>query len=340
MDRSHRYVRHAFTLVELLVVIAIIGVLVSLLLPAVQAAREAARRMECQNNLKQVALAVHEYENAIKSYPPSMAWNRVVGNKGGNWSAQARLLPYLEQENAYDEIDFNQSYDGTAIAITRIATYLCPSETNDVLREKEGAAVNYPLNYGMNMGTWMVYDPRNNTPGDGAFAPNSNFRPGSFRDGLSNTLCAAEVKAYTAYFRNAGKANVKMPTLPSEVASLGGDAKLGENLMENTGHTEWVDGRAHQSGFTTVFSPNTKVILQHHHGEGEDSTHDIDWTNQQEGKSSSKVTYAVVTSRSYHRGGVNVSMMDGSVRFVADGINSNLWKAMSTRKGSERTDLY
>src|SRR4051812_10571613 len=92
--------RPAFTLVELLVVIAIIGVLVALLLPAVQAARESARRSSCTNNLRQLALAMHNYENSRKAFPPSICWNGSTA-KGGNWSPYGRILPYLEENNIY-----------------------------------------------------------------------------------------------------------------------------------------------------------------------------------------------------------------------------------------------
>ena len=98
--------RRAFTLVELLVVIAIIGVLVALLLPAVQAAREAARRMSCTNNIRQLALAMHNYESANKKFPPQI----MLGKNQAIWSPQARILPYIEQGNLFASVDFKQDY--------------------------------------------------------------------------------------------------------------------------------------------------------------------------------------------------------------------------------------
>lgn len=331
--------RPAFTLVELLVVIAIIGILLALLLPAVQMVRESARRMQCANNLKQMALAMHGYQSTNGVYPPSFAIARNETSStspGGNWSAQARILPYLERESLYDRIDFDLSYndsilgDGTPLKSHRVATYLCPSEIHDVNRTKNGQNVHYPLNYAVNVGVWFVYDPQTSRTADGAIFPNGDATPAAFRDGLSHTLCLAEVKAFTPYFRNAGTADDTIPMSPADLCAMGGQEKMGPDLMKNTGHTEWVDGRAHQAGFTTVFTPNTEVICE----QGGQS-YDVDWTNQQEGKSLTTPTYAAVTSRSYHPDIVNVASMDGSVRAVSDHIDLQTWRALSTRSGQE-----
>ncbi len=322
--------RFGFTLVELLVVIAVIGILIALLLPALQVAREAARRASCLNNVKQICLAVHTYESNHGAYPPAFCWNRVDGNKGGNWSAQARLLPYLEQNSIYKLADFNNSYDGTQVARSRIATYLCPSEPHDVQRLDSGNPAHYPLNYGVNVGVWFVYDPVKKTNGQGVFLMNGRVGNKSVRDGASNTLCVAEVKAFTPYFRNAGSAPAAPPVDPSTICGLGGEAKMGADLQKNSGHTEWVDGRVHQSGFTTAFAPNTKVICSQTGQE-----YDVDWTSQREATSQTVATYAAVTSRSSHSGGVNVGLMDGSGRFVVAATQLRVWQAMSTRNGGE-----
>ena len=326
-----------FTLVELLVVIAIIGVLIALLLPAVQAARESARQGQCRNNLKQIGLALHNYQVTAGVFPPSRCG--VVGDEGGDWSAQARILPFMEQGNLFSQVDFRESYasaelgDGSRVQTTRIPMYLCPDEINDELRVSGGVPKHYPLSYGVNQGIWLASDPKNPLAGEGAFLPNRGLTPAHFIDGMSNTLCAAEVKGYTPYFRNAGHEapDPQMPARPEDVAQLGGDQKLGTDLMKNTGHTEWVDGRVHQTGFTTLFTPNTVVPAA-----VDGVTYDIDWTNQQEGKSNTIVTYAVVTSRSYHPGVVNVVLMDGSARAIAETIDREAWQALSTRR---RQDL-
>src|SRR5690606_316727 len=109
----------------------------------------------------------------------------------------------------------------------------------------------------------------------------------------------------------------------TEICGLGGEFK------PNSGHTEWVDGRAHQIGFTTVSPPNHRALCT------EGVAYDVDWNNQQEGKSPTIPTYAAVTARSYHEGMVNVAMMDGSVRPIEDNINVGVWRALSTRRGQE-----
>lgn len=321
--------RTAFTLVELLVVIAIIGILIALLLPAVQAAREAARRSQCQNNLKQITLALLNYESTYRQFPPSMQY--VAGTVSDGWSAQARILPYIEQENLFASVDFNVSYGnppvvgGVDVKTIRVGTYLCPSEINDRQRvNSSGAPEHYPLNYAFNNGTWFVWDPVKQQGGDGAFHPNAKLGHHSFLDGLSNTLCASEVKAYTPYYRNAGQTAVALPATASAVCGLGGDFK------SESGHTEWADGRTHQTSFTTVFTPNTEVICTTGGVE-----YDVDWTNQQEGKSTTIPTFAAVTSRSYHPGVVCSSLMDGSVRTFSNTISLSVWRAISTRAGRE-----
>jgi prepilin-type N-terminal cleavage/methylation domain-containing protein len=318
-------VRRAFTLIELLVVIAIIGLLIGLLLPAVQAAREAARRIQCANNLKQFALAMHNFENSRETFPSSFG-----ALPGGDWSAQARILPYLEAANLHQQIDFTQSYKavgtegGVPLSAMRIPTYLCPSEIKDEVRLKDGAAVHYPLNYAVNLGVWLVFDPITKRGGNGAFHPYSLLSHQHFVDGMSSTLCATEVKAYTAYFRNAAHANPSLPTTPAQVPALAGQFK------SSSGHTEWVDGRSHQTGFTTVFTPNTVVAY------GQDGAeYDVDWTNQQEGKSDTAPTCAAVTARSHHPEVLNAVMMDGSVRQFKNTVDLQVWRALSTRNGRE-----
>lgn len=335
--------RRGFTLIELMVVMVIIAMLMGLVLTGVQAVRAAARKTSCANNLRQMGIAIHNFEVHNGHYPSS--WNptgpKVVGTDMNGWSAQARLLPYLEQRVLSSEIDFTLGYDqqvddgkvttadGVVVQLTalRVPTYLCPSEIRDEVRSPD----NYPLNYAVNLGTWFVYDPSTERGGPGAFYPNSRLTSGAFLDGSSSTIALAEVKAWNPYYRNAAAANPTMPTTAAELKTLGGDFK------DSSGHTEWVDGRAHQIGFTTVFRPNRKIEISETSGSPAVTVdYDrVDWTNQQEGKSDTVSTYAAVTARSYHEGGVNVAMMDGSMRWIPNDIDLNIWRAYSTRAGEE-----
>lgn len=331
--------RRAFTLVEVLVVIAIVGILVAILLPAIQGAREASRRTSCQNNLRQLGLAVQNYASARRHYPPSAEFpvGAAISGNNGSWSIHGRILPYLEESSAYGKVNLNVAWDAqvnTGVPTMRIPNYLCPNEANDTVRTAtNGQPLIYPHTYGFNFGTWKVFDPVTGAGGDGSFFVNSRLRPSHFSDGLSKTLCAAEVKAFTPYFRNGADPGPIPPDDPTSVAAFaaGAQFKLGANTNDNTGHTEWCDGRVHHSGITTVFTPNTVVPYTHTDG----NTYDVDFNSRQEGSSAMRTTYAAITSRSYHPGGVNVVVMDGSVHFVPNEVSLTVWRAGGTRAGRE-----
>jgi len=344
-----------FTLVELLVVIAIIGTLVGLLLPAVQGARESARRTSCQSNIRQMVLAVHNFENAQRHFPPSMihAPGTTFTSNNGSWSIHGRILAYVEEGVTAVRVNLEKAWDdgfvstGTpdpaknwaAVRDAKIRIFVCPSEKNQVFRTKSGVNYVHSLNYGFNFGSWFVYDGQTGGGGNGSFHPNSKFKAGMFSDGLSKTLCAAEVKAFTPYVRNTPDPGstypqASPPNTPAQVASLAGgspsEPKLGSTTNDCTGHTEWPDGRVHHSGFTTVFTPNTRV--PHVAGGIE---HDIDYNSRQEGSSTTVKTFAAITSRSHHDGLVAVAMMDGSVRSIDDNVAIGIWRGMGTRAGGE-----
>jgi prepilin-type N-terminal cleavage/methylation domain-containing protein len=329
--------RPGFTLIELLVVIAIIAVLIALLLPAVQQARESARRIQCKNNIKQMGLALHNYLEVHTAFPPSFCFSTA-----GSWSVHGRILPYLEQASAYSQVRLDLDWanpinEATHVAQLRVPTYICPSDPNSDRMHYAGPDEGNirPHNYGVNFGTWKVYDPITNSGGDGIFYPNSRTRTGDIYDGTSNTLLVAEVKTYQPYFRNTADPGPTVPSAVSFVSGYSGEAKYGPNLDDNAGHTEWCDGPVHQSGFTTTFTPNTKVPFS----DG-GINYDIDYNSRYEGTSTTQTTYASITSRSYHAGVVNVGLADGSTRTVSSNIDRQIWRALGTRIGGEVTGEF
>lgn len=328
-----------FSLVELLVVVSIIGLLLSLLLPAVMAARESARRVTCQHHLQQLGLAMHNYEAAHRRYPPSFVWSHVT-----SWSIHGRLLPFLEQSIAAAQVRLDLRWHDPinlagGVQTLKVEVITCPSDPNSHLIYDAGPGEGYvrPLNYGFNVGTWFVFDPRTQSIGSGCFHPNSFFTSASISDGLSNTLCAAEVKSFQPCILNTATPARDIPNGTAWIRALTGAARfeLGPDRNDNGGHVEWVDGPVHESGFTATFTPNQRV--EYHHTDGR--TYDIDLSSRYEGTSRTLPTFAAITSRSFHTGVVNVVNMDGAVRSVTDSVDLEVWRAMSTRDGNESQKL-
>lgn len=319
--------RHAggFTLVELLVVIAIIGLLVGLLLPAIQAARESARCLQCKNNLRQIGIASQAYELSYKCYP---SLGKFAPIDGISWSIHARLLPYIEENGLNRQLNFKDTHDNQPeVTRQRVNTFLCPAERNDKPYHENDVRDHYPLDYTFCYGTWFVYDPAAGQGGDGAIAVNDRLKAGNIRDGLHCTLYLAEVKAWTAYYRDGGAPDALGTPPPCSIEELTAYCAGGQLIADpSRGHTEWVDARVYQTGFTTVFAPNTKVMFQ---------GYDIDFVSSREGRSDVKRTFAAVTTRSYHPGLVNILMLDSSVRSANSDIDLSLWRALGTRAGGD-----
>jgi len=323
--------RHGFTLVELLVVIAIIGVLVGLLMPAVQQARESARRMQCTNNLKQLSLATHVYHDTYGSFPP--AWN-----SGGEWSGLARLLPFIEQGPLEAAIDWGTHYSayeagqpaanilnvGIPLPAVELDMFKCPSEVN--LRPSSPS--HFPSNYAMSHGTYLVYDGAQS--GDGAFGADRFTRIAEFADGTSNTMALSEVNTFTRYHTSTAFDNsTGIPAFADVLNEINNSVT---SSTPTSGHTQWVSGNVHQTGFTAFFTPNTIFRV-------DGRLQPADFVNNSEGAGDldQNPCGAAVTARSFHPGVVNVAFADGSVSKVTETVDRNVYLTTATRFGGEVT---
>ncbi len=334
--------QRGFTLVELLVVIAIIGILIALLLPAVQAAREAARRSQCNNNLKQLGLAVHNYHDTFGTFPFLRVQPNTVTNAIGGFVG---LLPYIEQQPLYDQISNSLTIGGTTYqpfgptpwttAYTpwnqRIPAFRCPSDGEFSNSPDPG-----PRNYVMSVGDTQ-YD-NEGGGGDNRRGLFVAYRVKTFaevKDGTSNTAALSETCIglnNQRYIRGnvANIGNMPDPNIPANCLVTKGTGN--QYASAATVHTgwgtgrRWAEGRPFYSSFATVLPPNSPSCAQN---DGDQS---------------------LISATSYHPGGVNVAMADGSVRFVSETIDTGnvgaaevatgdspygVWGAMGTVRGGE-----
>ena len=317
-----RTTRTAFTLVELLVVIAIIGVLVALLLPAVQAAREAARRSQCQNNLKQTALAMHNYEDTFKTLPGG------VGRWGCCWGTwQARVLPFMEQKNAaeiYVNSDGNdatgQRYNGaTNIRVTslRIKSWTCPSDIPNAPIGGPPRITNH--NYGVNYGNTSFMQLTLNGIQFGG-APFSAYTGSTGGDGPVN---AAAVPSFTDIY---GK-----PIRLAEITDGTSNTLMVGELIQGQvnalhGFSWWGGG----SGFVTFLPPNSRLpdVLV-------GGICNADPRNPPCTTTGTNTAPRMAGARSRHPTGVQVAYCDGHVGFIQNSISTVIWNAGGTSQGGE-----
>jgi prepilin-type N-terminal cleavage/methylation domain-containing protein/prepilin-type processing-associated H-X9-DG protein len=329
--------RRGFTLIELLVVIAIVAVLIGLLLPAVQAAREAARRIQCTTNLKQIGLAVHSYHSAFDVLPPVGSVD-INGNSSGSGlvpqtaSIHLRLLNYLEHEAVYDAYNFklgdvlygNAVAANTTVIATAIAGYLCPSDSNPGSTGNLAGGYAVPItcvNYAINAGTNRVYS-GGATNGvawwlGGHIGYGCRINLASVADGTSNTALFSE------WVKGTSGQNARGKNMVYAIASY------------NNG--------GYQADHALCISSTT--VLWDHKGEY--------WTLQDTGRGgpyyhvmppnkpacAKSAGFGNVDSfigpGSFHPGGVNVLLLDGSIRMIKEGVALNLWNALGTRAGGE-----
>jgi len=372
-------IKAGFTLVELLVVIAIIGVLVGLLLPAVQAAREAARRMQCSNNIRQMGLATANYEAAMKRYPPGRlspdyTINGVVqrsyttypttlaaGSFTGFRSVHTFILPYMEQVNIYNMIDFgkptavrmttggglvpvNANYQAYA---TAAGLFLCPScpNTGKVITENNyrynfGGSTPFGGSQGSDRNDVVAISPAGfSSRGNGAFTMGSALKGSAITDGLSNTVFFSERT------KGSGKPLTGLPTLEDVTNMLSRPQGLvdADVMMQNCGSMapqvnggfnfnsmgRWLEGTDFSNGWPFGFYSST---MYNH-------VATPNWKSIDCGTRSAipdaPGEHAIISARSKHTGGVNATMGDGSVRFVSDSIDLAIWRAVGTRDGGE-----
>lgn len=332
--------RRGFTLVELLVVIGIVGLLTALLLPAVQAAREAARRLSCSNHLRQLGLAIHLYADCQQALPPGALVRQL--SDGTLWTGflgpHARVLPFLEQNNISNGININSAYgdiQNKAATGHLVEVFLCPSEIQRDPVSHATLGLIGGVNYGFCMGDWYVWNgvalpsPRNRS----AFGVNFARGWSEFSDGLSNTLLMSEVKNYQVTLRDGGPfSQISDPaTVPSPEAdplTICPEYVSGAATVFRKGHTQWAEMSVHHNGFTTAWPPNKKTP-----GAPGLVEADVDILSRRERLGGP--TFAAITSRSYHPGGVQALLGDGSVRFVSNSIDALVWRALGTVGGGE-----
>lgn len=315
--------RGGFTLVELLVVIAIIGVLVGLLLPAVQAAREAARRMSCSNNMKQLGLALHNYHDTHGKFPTGVIWgpgplSSVPYTEPYHHTWNVMILPFMEQQPLYDSVDMALPIWGQPIRSTQVATFRCPSDGGrwEVSETSDIAVTNYAGSEGYhwwttanigNSAPWNTYADPITKAADvtGIFTQTKTRRMADVTDGLSNTLVVAEadsmgfgggpIRTCGTGLRRSGTPVFRSAFVGTGYAGWGGNEGGTQRVVNpdgsSKGNTGWFRNHAFPPTFISAWGPNSN------------------WPGPS----------------SYHPGGIQATFGDGSVSFISETVDYGTW---------------
>jgi prepilin-type N-terminal cleavage/methylation domain-containing protein/prepilin-type processing-associated H-X9-DG protein len=332
-------VPHGVTLIELLVVLAIVGIVVSLVLPATMSAREAARRVQCANNLKQIGMAIHAYIATHDALPPAGSDTDHLGPSTVpvDHSMKARLLGFLEQQALFNALNFSQPinpyageepyFANVTVTATPLAVFLCPSDAGADVSEAfagvgstefKAASTNYPNN----LGVTPTYT-QNIVNGPAYFLGGSDrslplVRLSTILDGTSQTAMFSEYVKGDGREAQSGYPNLRLSFRIPWTTRTG---------------TPWGDSQACQQSAVALGHYKGEFWAHHDPGRGGGYFH----TNPPNTKSCNGgwFPYGWVTASSFHRRGVNVLLLDGSVRFMSQAINYATWLALGTISGRE-----
>lgn len=388
-NRTLRRRPSGFTLIELLVVVAIIGVLIALLLPAVQQARESARRAQCANKLKQIGLALANYQSTHGSFPvgrflPDCVLAGVVQNSytsyasgcstsgNGNWtgirSVHNFLLPYMDASASYELMNFDTTHTPRLLTSgvisnpnytaynSALGIYLCPSDPLDRLT----TANNYRYNFGGSSACAGGQDRNNNSintgadpagnplTGNGAFTIGKSLGIAQFSDGLSKTVFFSERNTGSGNAMATNALDYRRDMTTAEPRDATSNPIAPDTLMRNcmqggvtnritsfnfSSAGRWIDGDDYSNGWNN--SAYASTMFNHvapPNWEGPDCG-TLSAINDVPGE------HAVISARSFHGGGVNVLLGDGTVTFVGDSVDLKVWRAAGTRAGGEAEGL-